>query len=250
MLRVQFSCQNTNRHKVNTARNYLSILACCALLGSLHAALSVRITARTCEQVCTKLLTKCNILAMENAHRMKAYNFSCNVHHYSYSSVYPMHSIRPILRCTLCIQFCFSYHLPYAFHQTSPAMYTMYPILLLLPLSYSFHQTCPPRYTVYPIMLLLPFTLCIPLDLSSDVHHVSNSASLTIYPMHSIRPILRCTPCIQFCFSYYLPYAFHQTYPPMYTMYPIMLLLQFTLCILSELSTDLHSSRMCCCVSW
>ena len=40
-------------------------------------------------------------------------------------------------------------------------------------------------------MLLLPFTLCIPLDLSPDVHYVSNYASRTIYPMHFIRTVLR-----------------------------------------------------------
>jgi len=67
-------------------------------------------------------------------------------------------------------------------------------------------------------MLLLPFTLCIPLDLSPDVHYVSNYASPTIYPMHSIRPTLRCTHT-----------------------YPIILLLLFTLCIPLDLSSDVHS---------
>jgi hypothetical protein len=140
---------------------------------------------------------------------------------------------------------------------------------------------------MYPVMLL-PFTLCIPLDLSLDVHYISNYASLTIYPMHSTILFLRCTLCIQLCFCYHLPYAFHYFLPPMYTMfqscfsyhlpcvfrpisrwtlyhlpyafhysfppmcimYPIMLLRPFILCILSELSSDLHSSRMWCCVSW
>jgi hypothetical protein len=53
-------------------------------------------------------------------------HFSCNVHCYSYSSNCPMHSIRPILRCTLCFQLRFSYHLHYAFYQNCP------PILILL----------------------------------------------------------------------------------------------------------------------
>jgi len=42
---------------------------------------------------------------------------------------------------------------------------------------------------MYTIMFLLPFTLCIPLDLSPDVHYVYNHVSPTIYPMHFIRTI-------------------------------------------------------------
>jgi len=49
-----------------------------------------------------------------------------NVHYvtnYASPTVYPMHSIRLIPRCTLCIQLCFSYHLPYAFYQNCPPIF-------------------------------------------------------------------------------------------------------------------------------
>lgn len=62
--------------------------------------------------------------------------------------------------------------------------------------------------TITPI---LPFALCIPLDLSPEVHYVSNYASPTIYPMHSIRLILRCTLCIRFASPTICPMHFIRT---------------------------------------
>jgi hypothetical protein len=54
---------------------------------------------------------------------MNSIRITPDVHYvsdYASPTIYPMHSIRPIPRCALCIQLCFSCHLPYAFYQNYP----------------------------------------------------------------------------------------------------------------------------------
>lgn len=64
-------------HTVNAARNWcsdLSMLACCALQGSSHATLTVRITARACDFTSAQsYLQNATDFFMENAHRLKVY---------------------------------------------------------------------------------------------------------------------------------------------------------------------------------
>jgi len=103
-----------NHHKVNNARNYSSVLACCALLGGSYATLTVRITDRTCQYIYKKLLTKCDRLAMENAHRMKAYISR------------PMSTVAPFLPFTLYIPLDLSHDLHYVYNYASSTIYPMH----------------------------------------------------------------------------------------------------------------------------